>query len=267
MARKYLGETFDIHGGGIDNIFPHNECEIAQSEAAHGQPFARYWILVGSLTLDGVKMSKSLGNTLTVDEALRRWPPEAIRAFVLSSHYRSPIDFSDQAVDSAHKGWQRLWGTVSLIHERGRSAPAGEADDEIQAMLGEYQASFEAKMDDDFNAPAALATLQELTRRVNGLLSGAAIHTRGTLEAMADLYDRLGGDVLGIVPGAAAAGTSAAAGGSIEREAGLMRLLIDLRAQARASKDWATADMIRDQLEALGIALEDRPEGTMWKAN
>ncbi|UCG25011.1 MAG: cysteine--tRNA ligase, partial [Chloroflexota bacterium] len=121
MARKYLGETFDIHGGGIDNIFPHNECEIAQSEAANGKPFARYWILVGSLTLNGVKMSKSLGNTLTVNEALQRWRPEAIRTFVLSIHYRSHIDFSDQAVDSADKGWQRLWGVVSLVHERRRS--------------------------------------------------------------------------------------------------------------------------------------------------
>jgi len=266
MARKYLGETFDIHGGGIDNIFPHNECEIAQSEAAHGQPFARYWILVGSLTLDGVKMSKSLGNTLTVDEALQRWRPEAIRTFVLSSHYRSPIDFSVKAVDSARKGWQRLWGTVSLIRERRRSAPAGEPNDEIQAMLGEYKVSFEAKMDDDFNAPAALATLQDLTRQVNGLLSGEATHTMGTLDAMVDLYDRLGGDVLGIIPGGPAAGADAPSGGSIEREAGLMRLLIDLRAQARTNKDWATADMIRSQLEVLGIALEDRPEGTMWKA-
>src|SRR5690606_18112732 len=93
MANKYLGPTFDIHGGGIDNIFPHNECEIAQSEAAHGQTFARYWMLVGSLTLDGVKMSKSLGNTLTISDALKRWRPEAIRTFILSSHYGSPIDF------------------------------------------------------------------------------------------------------------------------------------------------------------------------------
>ena len=101
MAGKYLGHTFDIHGGGIDNIFPHNECEIAQSEAANGEPFARYWMLTGSLTLDGIKMSKSLGNTLTIRAALARWRPEAIRAFILSSHYASPIDFSDEAIEAA----------------------------------------------------------------------------------------------------------------------------------------------------------------------
>ncbi|MGH2538819.1 MAG: cysteine--tRNA ligase, partial [Candidatus Promineifilaceae bacterium] len=110
MARKYLGPTFDIHGGGVDNIFPHNESEIAQSEAANGAEFARYWLLVGSLTLDGVKMSKSLGNTLTVSAALERWRPQAIRAFVLSSHYTSPVDFSDEALDAAYRGWGRLWG-------------------------------------------------------------------------------------------------------------------------------------------------------------
>ncbi len=265
MARKYLGETFDIHGGGIDNIFPHNECEIAQSEAAHGKPFARYWILVGSLTLDGVKMSKSLGNTLTINEALTRWQPEAIRTFMLSSHYGSPVDFSDAAIDSAYKGWQRLWGAVALIRERQRSAPAGEANDEVVAMLDEHEASFVANMDDDFNAPSALATLQDLTRKVNGLLSGGAPHTQGSLEAMASLYDRLGGDVLGIIPEDSLTGGTA--GVDAEREDGLVRLLIDLRAEARAKKDWATADMIRDRLEVLGITLEDRPEGTMWKAN
>jgi cysteinyl-tRNA synthetase len=265
MARKYLGETFDIHGGGIDNIFPHNECEIAQSEAANGQPFARFWMLVGSLTLDGVKMSKSLGNTLTIDEALRRWRPEAIRTFVLSSHYSSPIDFSNSAVDSAHKGWQRLYGAVSLIHERQQSAPDGEANDEILAMLGESEASFLAKMDDDFNAPAALATLHDLTRKVNSLLAGEKVHSLNTLEAMASVYDRLGGDILGIFPADLMAGGAVSA--SAEREAGLMRMLIKLRAQARENKDWATADMIRDRLDELGIALEDRPEGTMWKAN
>ena len=264
MARKYLGETFDIHGGGIDNIFPHNECEIAQSEAAHGQPFARYWMLVGSLTLDGVKMSKSLGNTLTINKALRRWRPETIRTFILSSHYSSPIDFSDGAVDSAHKGWQRLSGAVSLIRERRQSAPAGEANHEVMAMLDEFEVSFLAKMDDDFNAPAALATLHDLTRKVNSLLTGEVVHTRETLEAMAAVYGRLGGDILGIIP------TDLTAGGVVnanaEREAGLLRMLVELRAQARANKDWAMADMIRDRLDDLGIALEDRPQGTMWKA-
>lgn len=259
MARKYLGETFDIHGGGIDNIFPHNECEIAQSEAAHNQPFARYWMLVGSLTLDGVKMSKSLGNTLTISEALKRWSPEAIRTFLLSTHYSNPVDFSEPAVESARKGWQRIWGAVSLTREQKRTAPEGNASEGILAILDETRTRFKELMDDDFNAPAGLATLQDLTRQVNSLLNEDEPLTTGTLQAIDELFIELGGDVLGIVP-SDRRGTASA-----ERESGLIRLLIDLRAEARAAKDWATADKIRDQLSELGIILEDRPDGTVWK--
>jgi cysteinyl-tRNA synthetase len=259
MSAKYLGETFDIHGGGIDNIFPHNECEVAQSEAAHGAPFARYWMLTGSLTLDSIKMSKSLGNTLTIRDALQRWKPEAIRTFILSSHYSNPIDFSDEAVEAAHKGWQRIWGAVSLTRDRLRDAPEGEADETILRMLEVARQSFIERMDDDFNAPAALAILQELTRQVNISLNEEGPQTRGTLEAIDKLYRELGGEVLGIVPDQVESGADA------QREAGLVRLLIELRAQARNNKDWATSDRIRDQLKALGIALEDRADGTTWK--
>jgi cysteinyl-tRNA synthetase len=259
MAAKYLGETFDIHGGGIDNIFPHNECEIAQSEAAHGVPFARYWMLTGSLTLDSIKMSKSLGNTLNIQDALQRWKPEAIRAFILSSHYSNPIDFSDEAVEAAYKGWQRIWGAVSLVRDRLRAATAGEADEAVLRMLEVARESFVEKMDDDFNAPAALAVLQELTRQVNSLLNEEGQQTRGTLEAVDNLYRELGGEVLGIVPDQVEGAADA------EREDGLVRLLIGLRAQARSNKDWATSDRIRDQLKALGIVLEDRADGTTWK--
>ena len=261
MACKYLGVTFDIHGGGIDNIFPHNECEIAQSEAANGSPFARYWMLVGSLTLDGIKMSKSLGNTLTISKALERWRPEAIRTFILSSHYRSPVDFSNAALDGAHKGWMRLWSAVRLTREKMSSAPAGEEDAGVQTMLGEFRTTFVEKMNDDFNAPAGLATLQDLTREVNSLLNRAGSHTQGTLKAIDDLYQELAGDVLGLIPDE----EHGRIGNNHEED--LMRLLIDLRARARKNKDWAMADMIRDQLDQIGIVLEDRPEGTIWKEN
>jgi cysteinyl-tRNA synthetase len=261
MARKYLGETFDIHGGGVDNIFPHNECEIAQSEAAHGVPFARYWMLTGSLTLDGVKMSKSLGNTLTIDEALKRWRPEAIRTFILSSHYSNPVDFSDEAVEAARKGWERIWGAVRLAREQRRAAPAGEANADLSSMLAEYEQQFVARMSDDFNTPAGLAVLQDLTRQVNSLLNDTTPLNAGALAAVEDVYQRLGGDVLGIIP------SGDAGGGSAEREDGLMRLLIDLRAAARSSRDWATADRIRQALGELGVTLEDRPDGTIWKSS
>jgi cysteinyl-tRNA synthetase len=261
MAKKYLGQTFDIHGGGIDNIFPHNECEIAQSEAANDDQFARYWLLVGSLTLDGVKMSKSLGNTLTINDALKRWPPEAIRAFILSSHYASPVDFSDEAIDGAFRGLRRLWGAVRLARQQMLDAPQEQADAGLLAMLEEFRSAFVDKMNDDFNAPGGLATLQELTRQVNTLLNMEGTHSRATLQAIVDLYGELGGDVLGIVP------SEADRGASMEREAGLVHLLIELRAEARANKDWATSDKIRDQLAELGIGLEDRPEGTSWRIN
>lgn len=260
MATKYLGTTFDIHGGGIDNIFPHNECEIAQSEAATGETFARYWMLTGSLTLDGVKMSKSLGNTLTVKEALKRWRPEAIRTFILSSHYSNPIDFSDEAIEAALKGWQRIWGAVSLTREQLRQAADGPANEEIATALTGFKQAFIDKMDDDFNAPAALGVLQEMTRQVNTWLNEQGPHSKGTLNAIDALYRELGGEVLGIVPDQVQAGANA------EREDGLIRLLIELRAQARANKDWKTSDVVRDQLKALGVVLEDRADGTIWKS-
>ncbi len=215
MAAKYLGPTFDIHGGGIDNIFPHNECEIAQSESVHDATFARYWMLTGSLTLDGIKMSKSLGNTLTIQEALQRWRPEAIRTFILSSHYSNPIDFSNEAIEAAYKGWQRLWSAVSLTREMLRRAAEGDIGPDYCRRVGKHPQSVHDKMDDDFNAPAALAVLQDLTRQVNTWLNEGGPHTRDTLQAIDSLYRELGGDVLGIVPDSDGGSSSA------EREDGL----------------------------------------------
>ena len=259
MANKYLGQTFDIHGGGIDNIFPHNECEIAQSEAAHGETFARYWMLTGSLTLDGVKMSKSLGNTLTIKDALSRWRPEAIRSFILSSHYSNPIDLSDDAVEAALKGWQRIWGAVTLVRNQMRDAAAGEIDGSVQQLLDTTKANFSQKMNDDFNAPAALAVLQDLTRQVNTLLNESGPQTQGTLAAIDEIYHELGGDVLGIIPDELDHSSDAG------REQGLLQLLVDLRAEARSKKDWVTSDQIRERLNELGVTLEDRSDGTLWK--
>ena len=259
MSAKYLGDTFDIHGGGLENIFPHNECEIAQSEAAHGEPFARYWMLTGSLTLDGVKMSKSLGNTLTIRDALKRWRGEAIRYFVLSSHYSNPIDFSDEAVEAAFKGWQRIWGAVSLTREQLRQAEPGDISPEVAAMLSAAREQFLERMDDDFNAPGGLAVLQDLTRQVNTLINEGGTQTQGTLTAIDTLFRELGGEILGVVPEREEAGADA------EREDGLVRLLIDLRNRARANKDWAAADTIRDRLKELNVVLEDRADGTIWK--
>jgi cysteinyl-tRNA synthetase len=258
MSTKYLGETFDIHGGGVDNIFPHNECEIAQSEAANGKPFARYWLLVGSLTINGVKMSKSLGNFVTIKEALRKYSPQAIRTFVLTSQYRSPVDFSEEALSSAQKGWERLMVPFRLVQDALRQPNLpDQSSDTIEGYLKEAGQRFEEAMDGDFNAPAALAVLYEVTRDLNTAL--AAKHPMGgtDLQKILDFYAEIVGGVLGLLPRS----------GDVfpQREAELICLLIDLRAEARQRKDWVQADAIRQRLAGLGVLLEDGKTGTSWR--
>ena len=260
MSSKYLGQTFDIHGGGIDNMFPHNECEIAQSEAANDAPFANYWLLTGSLTVDGQKMSKSLGNFLTIKDALKRYCPEVIRAFMFQAHYTNPIDFSEAALDGAQGGWDRLMTAVRLTREKLRSAPEGDEGNAFLSVLEDHRRKFVEAMDDDFNAPIALATLQSLTGEVNKLLNSSQTVGVSTLQAVEKTYDDLGGGVLGIIPAAEAVSSANA-----QREDGLIRLLIDLRQQARSEKQYQRSDQIRDQLKGLGVTLEDRPEGTVYK--
>ncbi len=266
MAKKYLGATFDIHGGGVDNIFPHNESEIAQSECANDAEFAKYWMLVGSLLVpdeggNPVKMSKSLGNFITIDAALERFRPEVVRMFMQSAHYSSPITYDEGSMEAAERGWERLYNAVRLVRRAMNGAPAGSGDgNAFLERLNETKAAFEAAMNDDFSAPQALAALQDLTRDVNSLLNGGQAVGLETLTAINDLYNALAGDVLGILPR-----TDEAAGGDASREVALIELLITMRAQARASRNWAESDRIRDQLAAIGVVLEDRADGTIWK--
>lgn len=267
MSKKYLGETFDIHGGGVDNIFPHNECEIAQSEAAHDVEFAKYWLLTGTLMVPDefgipTKMSKSLGNFYTIKDALKLHRAEVVRAFILGAHYRNPIVFSEEALEAAKRGWERIYGAVRLTREKLRSAPEGDAGNNFLPTLEGARAAFIACMDDDFNAPGALAALYDLTREVNTLLNGEQPVGQSVLEAIDQTYRELGGQVLGIVPDEAES-----ASGSAEREDGLIRLLIELRAQARADKNFPLSDLIRDRLAELGVAVEDRADGTIWRVS
>ena len=260
MAHKYLGLPFDIHGGGLENIFPHNESEIAQSEAAYGTEFARYWVLNNMVTVDGTKMGKSLGNFTTVKDALQRHAPMTIRFFVLGSHYRSNTDFSDEALEAAGRGYERLISPLYLVRQRLVDAQAGEAADEgFMQVLQTHQARFLAAMDDDLNTPQALATLFDLNKAVNTLLNSGERVSGRTWAAVDEVYRTLGGDILGLIPDE----LPQQAGTGLDEA--LMRILIDLRAQARKDKDWATADMIRDRLAEVGVALEDRPEGTTWQ--
>lgn len=259
MSTKYLGETFDIHGGGVDNIFPHNECEIAQAEAATGKPFARYWLLTGSLTLDGVKMSKSLGNVLNVAEALKKYSAQAIRYFILSSHYSNPIDFSDAALVAAAKGLERVLTPVRAVRDRLRDAPASDGGADFAAVLEAHRTALIGALDEDFNAPAALGILNQLTTDVNTLLNSGQSIGRSTLEAIDRLYRDFGGQVLGIIP------DTFTPESNFELVDGLVRLLIELRKEARAAKDFKRSDQIRDRLAALGVVLEDGRGGTTYR--
>jgi cysteinyl-tRNA synthetase len=260
MATKYLGQPFDIHGGGVENIFPHNESEIAQAEAANERPFSRYWVLAGSLTVGGVQMSKSLGNFLTIKDALKEYSPEAIRSFVLSAHYRSKIDFSREALLASVSGVDRLHNTVRAVRARLKQAPPEDtADLSYLAALDPYRRAFVEAMDDDFNTPRALAALHDLAHEVNRRLDDERPLTRGTLAAIDSMFRSLGGDVLGIVPDELA--TAGAEGEVLE---GIMDIILDVRQRYRAERDWERADALRDRLTELGIVVEDRPEGPSW---
>jgi cysteinyl-tRNA synthetase len=264
MATKYLGQPFDIHGGGLENIFPHNECEIAQSEAATGTAFCNYWLLNNMVTVNGTKMSKSLGNFTTLKDALSRHDPMTIRFFVLSSHYRSPTDFSEEAFEAAGRGFERLSNTAGLVGQRMRDAEPGELRPDWAINVDAYRTRFEEAMNDDFNTPRAIAVLFDLSREVNASLNSGQPESQGTLAAIGNLYQVLGGDVLGLL-----FGEQKRQGGPVTDDGdlldGLVRMLIDIRQEARQTRNWAQADAIRDQLATLGVTLEDGPEGTRWK--
>jgi cysteinyl-tRNA synthetase len=260
MSKKYLGLPFDIHGGGLENIFPHNESEIAQSEAAYGLEFARYWLLNNMVTVNGVKMGKSLGNFTTIKDALSRHSPMTIRFFILNSHYRSPTDFTEEALDAASKGYERLIGAANLTRHMMADANPDEAPDRVfLEIIDRHKTRFLAAMDDDFNTPQALAVLFDFNKEVNSLLNEGQPVSGGTLRAIDDVYRALGEQILGIIPDALETTPSA----GLEDE--LIQLIADLRAEARARRDWGTADAVRDRLAEIGVLLEDRPEGTVWR--
>jgi cysteinyl-tRNA synthetase len=263
MSTKYLGETFDIHGGGVDNLFPHNECEIAQAEAATGKPFARYWLLAGTLTVNGVKMSKSLGNFLTLKDAFKLYSPYALRFFVLSSHYRRPVDFSRDALLAAQRGVERLHAAVRNVRQRlATIGPSGTADLSYMTDLDQYRDRFLAALDDDFNTAGALAALFDMNREINRQMNSGEPLSRGTLAGIDRLYRDLGGKVLGIIPGDL--GTEQESAGL---ESNLMQVLIDLRDEYRRNQEYDKADAIRDRLTLLGVVLEDHPDGTIWRVS
>lgn len=261
MSMKYLGESFDIHGGGLENQFPHHECEIAQSECSTGKPFVKYWIHNNMVTVDGQKMGKSLGNFVTLKDAFVKFDPLVVRFFILQSHYRSTLDFSDEALQGAKVGLEKLLNTVRNLREEIAKAASDNRPNDAALDLGTYRSRFLAAMDDDFNTPQAIAVLFDLSREVNALLNLENKFSANSLGRITDFFHELGGEVLGIIPNQSASLQAA----DIKLESDLISLFIDLRSDVRAQKLWSLSDKIRDSLKRLGIALEDKKDGTGWR--
>jgi cysteinyl-tRNA synthetase len=264
MSIKYLGQPFDIHGGGLENKFPHHEAEIAQAEgASDNMPFAHYWMHNNMVTVNGVKMGKSLGNFTTIQDAFKMVEPLALRFFVLSTHYRSSTDFSPGALEGAQKGYSRLLSAARLVKQKLNTARAdGDLPVEVAALLEATRQRFRTAMDDDFNTASAIAELFDFSRETNTLLNAAALPNQATVAALDSLYADLAGAVLGLLPDDAGAGSSAAL---LAVTDGLVHYLIELRQEARKNKQWAQADAIRNRLKDLGVALEDGAQGTGWR--
>ncbi len=293
MSMKYLGETFDIHGGGMDNQFPHHECEIAQSEAATGKPFVKYWIHNNLVTVNGKKMSKSLGNFVTLKDAFKKYDPLVVRFFILQSHYRSTLDFSEQALEASEKGFERIKNVRNRLGEEIEKRKNGSVS---FVGIEDYQNRFEEAMNDDFNTPQAIAVLQEFVSATNTYL---ATKESKSASSLLDLlfflleYE----DILGISPQASKSNKLSESIELLKKaqridepqkqnekimefleglgfkaqnvfddsvSSKLINLLIETRKEIRENKLWLLSDKIRDELKSVGIILEDKKDGTGW---
>ncbi|MEI6135086.1 MAG: cysteine--tRNA ligase [Desulfomonile sp.] len=270
MSMRYLGSTFDIHGGGADLTFPHHENEIAQSEAATGEPFAKYWIHNGFVNIRSEKMSKSLGNVLNIRDILKATHPETLRLFLLSSHYRSPLDFSDTSIKEASVGLERLYAALSSLEELERSG--GEISS-LPEELSNLEMRFREAMDDDFNTPKGLAIMFEASRAINRIHSESGgnkekIPSPDLLEKARKELLGWAQDVFGILNETSqdflerARKSGAIELGISEDE---IRELLDQRAEARKARNFKLADEIRDKLLSWGILIEDGPKGSIWR--
>jgi len=257
MSTKYLGEQFDIHGGGMDLKFPHHESEVAQNTACTGHGPARYWLHTNMLTFEGSKMSKSLGNSILPNELftgnhplLRRgFHPMVVRFFMMQAHYRSTLDFSNEALEASEKGYQRLMAGMKVL-------PTLVTSEKSDINIQDYKAKFTAAMDDDFNSSVLISHLFDAVKSINSIAEGRLKITEQDKNDLISLMDGIVKNVLGL--------SSIEETGDSELTNGLMELILDLRARARSNKDWATSDAIRDQLDALNIVVKDGKDGASW---
>ena len=258
MSTKYLGERFDIHGGGMDLMFPHHECEIAQSTAACGHGAAHYWVHNNMITINGKKMGKSLGNFITLDELFggthellaQAYSPMTIRFFVLQAHYRSTLDFSNEALQAAEKGLDRLMKAIDTL---GKIKPAATST----VNPADLDAAYSEAMNDDLNSPLVIAALFDWVRIINQLHEGQQTISADDLEHLRKSVNTIVFDVLGL--------RNESSAGADDKVGPLVEMILDVRSEAKAAKNWALSDQIRDRLAEIGIRVKDRKDGADWE--
>ncbi len=259
MSQKYLGDTFDIHGGGLDLQFPHHECEIAQSTAAYGHEAVRYWMHNNMITINGQKMGKSLGNFITLDQLFsgendvleRAYSPMTVRFFILQAHYRSPLDFSNEALQAAEKGHERLMATMEVLE---RLKPSDKNTVHVDELV---EKCFQA-MNDDLNTPTLISHLFDGVRMINSVAAGQEHIDAANLDKLKKLYHDLVFTILGLKKENESAGKDHEVLGKV------LDMVMSIRTEAKQKKDWATSDKIRDELKAAGVNVKDTKEGYEW---
>ncbi|MFC2102045.1 cysteine--tRNA ligase [Bacteroidota bacterium] len=269
MGTRYLGEQFDLHGGGMDLLFPHHECEIAQSRVANGKDAVQYWLHNNMITINGQKMGKSLGNAVNLEEFFsgnhplleQAYSPMTIRFFMLQAHYRSTLDFSNEALQAAEKGLKRLMAGWETLKSLQSAVGSGQLNTDIQSssdpVIQNLAASCYAAMNDDFNSPILIANLFEAVKLINSVKEGNESLTVVELNQLNDLFQTFISDILAL--------ENEAPADQSDNLDGLMNLIIELRQDARSRKDWSGSDKIRDELGKLGITVKDTKEGATWE--
>lgn len=278
MSTKYLGKTFDIHGGGMDLMFPHHECEMAQNTAADGHPAARYWMHNNMVTINGQKMGKSLGNFITLEQMFsgdhsalaKAYSPMTIRFFILQAHYRSTLDFSNEALQAAEKGLDRLMKGAETLGKLKADPDGILSQEQAEAMwvyerndlsrvygISELRESFAESMNDDLNTPLVIASLFDWVRVINRIYEGELVIPAHALDALRLTFAHIVGRVLGL--------EDEKQSGTDDKVVPLVEMLLDIRTRAKENKDWAASDLIRDRMAAIGIRVKDRKDGYDWE--